>query len=391
MEWNDIKAWRKAKRAELIAARADFPAAERKAWSERITASLEAGVPVPPGAVVGFCWPHKGEFDARFAVRRWRDRGATAALPAVVDKKGPLEFREWWPGAPTTPGVYDIPIPDGTPVLQPDIAIVPMNGFDGRGYRLGYGGGYFDRTLAALERRVIAIGVAFEALRLDTIHPQPHDIPMDFVMTEAGIYRAGGEPLERIEPAACLAGAQALMAKRRLPRHRAAAAAAPAAGYASPACAASEIAPDYFGEPGAMSRADLAAFLNTLLEAERAGAKVLAEFLNEYERDTGAWKQLVAVQRDEAKNCAILLDLLKRVPGKASAATGDFVGKALAVEGRAARLRFLNRGQQWVARKIAEALPAIRDPHIRDTLAAMQESHLLNIEACEALVESLEP
>ena len=80
--------------------------------------------------------------------------------------------------------MYDIPVPEGTEVVLPDAAVVPMNGFDEHGYRLGYGGGYFDRTLAVLERRVLAVGVSYEALRLSTIHPQPHDIPMNLIVTE---------------------------------------------------------------------------------------------------------------------------------------------------------------------------------------------------------------
>jgi nitronate monooxygenase len=162
-------------------------------------------------------------------------------------------------------------------------------------------------------------------------------------------------------------------------------------GYSSPACYAHEIAPEYFGEAAAMPDGELIALLNTLLEAERAGAKVLAEFLNEYERGSPAWKQLAAVQRDEAKNCAILLDLLRQMGGAPSAATGDFMAKALAVDGKVSRLQFLNRGQQWVARKIGEALPRIGRPAVRKALAAMQDSHLLNIEACDALVETLQP
>ena len=130
--------------------------------------------------------------------------------------------------------------------------------------------------------------------------------------------------------------------------------------------------------------------LNTLLEAERAGAKVLAAFLDDYERDTAAWRQLVAVQRDEAKNCAILINLIRRLNGTPSDVTGVFLNKALSVEGRVARLQFLNRGQQWVARKISEALPYVDQGVVRGALFAMQESHLLNIEACDALSETLE-
>ena len=165
---------------------------------------------------------------------------------------------------------------------------------------------------------------------------------------------------------------------------------ATAGDYSSPACYAHEVTAGYFGEPETMPVTELVELLNTLLEAERAGARVLAAFLNDYERDTPAWRKLVAVQRDEAKNCVILIDLIRRMSGMPSAATGDFLRKALAVEGKGARLRFLNRGQQWVARKIGEALPCLEQDFVRNALVAMQESHLLNIEACDALAETLD-
>ena len=160
--------------------------------------------------------------------------------------------------------------------------------------------------------------------------------------------------------------------------------------YSSPACYAHEVTAGYFGEPETMPVTELVGLLNTLLEAERAGARVLAAFLSDYERDTPAWRQLAAVQRDEAKNCAILIDLIWRVNGTSSAATGDFLSKALATEGKVARLQLLNRGQRWVARRISEALPRIEQGFVCGALYAMQESHLLNIEACDALAETLE-
>ena len=247
--WDDIKAWRKARRGELIAARSAFAPGLRKEWNARITALLEAGFTVPTGAIIGFCWPYRGEYDARFVVRRWRNRGAVSALPEVVKKAHPMQFRRWWPGAPMKPGVYGIPVPVDTEVLLPDVVIVPVNGFDGQGYRLGYGGGYFDRTLAALERRVLSIGVGFEALRVPTIYPQQHDIPMDFVVTEAGIYRAGGRELSLLAAADSAAEASSLLEIRELPRclfpQLATAGATPAArGYASPPCYAGEIDPE---------------------------------------------------------------------------------------------------------------------------------------------------
>lgn len=391
-DWNEIKAWRKTQRGALIARREAAAPDMRRQWNERITALLEAGFPDLARRIVAFCWPYKGEFDARFALRHWRERGATAALPEVVEKGAPLRFRKWWPGAPTRPGVYGIPIPDGTEVIVPEVAIVPMNGFDEEGYRLGYGGAFFDRTLAALDPRPLAIGVSFEIARLATIYPQPHDIPMDFVVTEAGIHRGGGRSLVQLDPTACAAESR-MMLETHGKRGQGAASRAglslPAAGYSSPACYAHEVAPDYFGEQPAMSREELTKLLNVLLEAERAGAKVLAVFLEDYERDTPAWRQLAVVQRDEAKNCAVLIDLIRRLDGTPSAATGDFVEKALAVEGRIERLKFLNRGQGWVARKIREALPDIRDDTCRGALTEMYESHLLNIETCEALIETL--
>lgn len=183
-----------------------------------MTALLRPLLPAPQGMVIGFCWPFKAEFDARHALRHWRERGAVAALPEVTGKGQPLRFSQWWPGVPMKRGVYDIPVPDGTPVVLPDIAIVPMNACDGRGYRLGYGGGYFDRTLAALERRVVAIGVTWDACRVQSIFPQAHDIAMDLIVTEAGVYAAGGEPLQRLGGAAAVARVESLLRQRDLPR-----------------------------------------------------------------------------------------------------------------------------------------------------------------------------
>jgi len=218
MDWKDISAWRKAQREHWIAWRGAVAEAQRAAWGERMTASLNAMLPAPQNCVIGFCWPFKAEFDARHALRHWRGQGAVAALPEVTGKGQPLRFSEWWPGAPMKRGVYDIPVPEGTPVLLPDIAIVPMNACDGRGYRLGYGGGYFDRTLAALEKRVVAIGVSYDACRVPSIFPQAHDIAMDFIVTEAGIYAAGGKSLCLLDATAAVARLQDLMRQRGLPR-----------------------------------------------------------------------------------------------------------------------------------------------------------------------------
>jgi len=240
--WEYVKAWRKSQRAELIGRRESAAETERHTWNGRITQHLVSAFEMPGDTVVACCWPYRGEFDARFAVRTWRERGAIAALPEVVSNKSPLQFRKWWPGAPMKPGVYDIPVPNGTEIVTPDVAIVPMNAFDAQGFRLGYGGGFFDSTLAACGRRMIAIGVSYETLRLSTIYPQPHDIPMDFVVTEAGICSAGGRALEPMDPEKSRERFNQLLSERRLPR-----AAYRSDGYSSPVCYAADF-PGYFGE-----------------------------------------------------------------------------------------------------------------------------------------------
>ncbi len=135
-----------------------------------------------------------------------------------------------------------------------------------------------------------------------------------------------------------------------------------------------------------MDQPTLLQLLNRLLEAERAGAKVLAAYLEEYDPASEAALKLLAVQRDEARNCAILMTLIRDQGGTPSSATGDFLEKALAVNGRAERLAFLNRGQAWVARKIAEALPQLPPGPLQQALTEMEVSHVENIEACDRLL-----
>lgn len=183
----DWKGWRREARRARIAARRGLGQADRQARNRAIDGWLATGFDPLGGAVVGFCWPFAAEPEPRFAVRRWRAGGSRAALPVVIAPRTPLEFREWWPGAPMESGVYDIPYPVDTPVLRPQAVLVPVNGFDTGGFRLGYGGGYFDRTLAHLDPAPLVIGLGYEVARMASIHPQPHDIPLDFIVTEQGI------------------------------------------------------------------------------------------------------------------------------------------------------------------------------------------------------------
>lgn len=181
--------WRKGERARLIAAREAIGAATLEAWRHRMDAHLERAFPGLVRARLAFCWPIRNEYDARHLVRRLRDGGAVTALPVVVAPRMPLAFREWHPGVELAKGALGIPYPVRSPEVVPQAVLLPMNGWDAEGYRLGYGGGFFDRTLAALAQRPLVIGVSYELARMDSIRPQAWDIPMDYVVTERGVYR----------------------------------------------------------------------------------------------------------------------------------------------------------------------------------------------------------
>jgi 5-formyltetrahydrofolate cyclo-ligase len=195
MQPESLESWRKSERRRLIAAREALSAERLQDWRERIDASLERAFPGLARARVGFCWPVKNEYDARHLMRRLRERGALTALPVVVKPRCPLIFRAWHPGVRLEKGALDIPYPVGSAEVVPDAVLVPMNGWDAQGYRLGYGGGFFDRTLASLAKRPATLGVSYEFARLETIYPQPWDIPMDYVVTERGVYRRDAEGL----------------------------------------------------------------------------------------------------------------------------------------------------------------------------------------------------
>jgi 5-formyltetrahydrofolate cyclo-ligase len=189
MSPTSVQSWRKTERARLIAAREAVDAATLDSWRRSIDAHLERGFPGLARSRLAFCWPIRNEYDARHLARRLREAGAVTALPVVVAPKAPLAFREWHPGVALAAGPLGIPYPVASREIEPQAVLLPMNGWDAQGYRLGYGGGFFDRTLAALQNKPLVIGVAYEQARLETIHPQPWDMPMDYVVSERGVYR----------------------------------------------------------------------------------------------------------------------------------------------------------------------------------------------------------
>jgi len=192
MHFQDNTAWRRGLRREMIARREALSPADHRALSEAIVAHLVSALPELSRGIVGFCWPIKHEPDVRAAIEHWRHLGGRAALPVVVAEATPLAFRAWTSEDPLAPDRYGIPTPTMGDWVHPTALLLPLNAFDGAGYRLGYGGGYFDRTLAAMRPRPLAIGVGFEMNRVDSIRPEAHDQPLDWIVTEAGAFPLSG-------------------------------------------------------------------------------------------------------------------------------------------------------------------------------------------------------
>jgi 5,10-methenyltetrahydrofolate synthetase len=188
----DVARWRRAERIRLRAARNAISVIDRQALSAALAGHLRQVLVErfngAAGMVLSAYWPIKGEPDLRDAMAELHDAGVIVALPVVEVRASPLVFRRWQPGQRMVRGDWDIPVPpaDAEKVL-PDVSLAPAVGWDSAGFRLGYGGGYFDRTLAKLAPRPFSIGIGLQAARLATIFPQPYDIQLNVVLTEAGV------------------------------------------------------------------------------------------------------------------------------------------------------------------------------------------------------------
>jgi 5,10-methenyltetrahydrofolate synthetase len=147
-----------------------------------------------PDTVIGAYWPIKGEFDPLPALHRWKEDGELMDEPQrrriglpVVDKiSQTLSFHLWYPGCPMEEDAYRIPKPKDTEVIVPTLLFVPCVGYGPGGYRLGYGGGFYDRTLAALQPRPFTVGLGFTNGFLDDFEPEPHDQPLDAILNDNG-------------------------------------------------------------------------------------------------------------------------------------------------------------------------------------------------------------
>ncbi|MDR2787039.1 MAG: 5-formyltetrahydrofolate cyclo-ligase [Candidatus Accumulibacter sp.] len=185
---------RAALRRDAIARRSALSEEGYARRSQAIRRHLRANFAQLAALRVGFYWPMNKEPDLRPVLEAWRSSGhaAFAALLPVIDDSGAaLAFRPWLPDMAMVADRYGIPIPAAGAFLQPQALLIPLLAFDAAGFRLGYGGGYFDRTLAGLRPRPLAVGVGFELSRVDSIHPEPHDERLDAVITENGVLTFG--------------------------------------------------------------------------------------------------------------------------------------------------------------------------------------------------------
>jgi 5-formyltetrahydrofolate cyclo-ligase len=191
----DVARWRKSERERLIKARCSLTAEYRSEQSatiaqrlEQIVASSDVAAPI-----VSIYWPIRAEPDLRPWMRTLCLAGVSVALPVAVAPAQPLTFHEWRPECRMTRGLWSIPYPADGKVVLPNVIIAPVVGFDRQGYRLGYGGGFFDRTLARLNAKPLTVAVGYPDAEVRTIFPQPHDIPMDWIVTGSETLRVDVE------------------------------------------------------------------------------------------------------------------------------------------------------------------------------------------------------
>jgi len=143
--------------------------------------------PVTPGSI-SFYMPIRGEINCQALIEQLLASGWQAALPKIIAKDAALQFRQWTPDCDMLPEIWQIPVPQNTRQLSPNILLIPLVGFDKQLHRLGNGGGFYDRSLASMSPKPLAIGVGLERQKLVDIQPQLHDMAMDYVVTEQAIY-----------------------------------------------------------------------------------------------------------------------------------------------------------------------------------------------------------
>jgi len=180
-------------RAALIEQRLNM--GDRLARSDLLQQVMRIWLVGRPDTVIGAYWPIKGEFDPLPALHRWKEDGELQGqptrrrigLPVMNKVHKTLTFHAWYPGCPMEEDAYGIPKPKDTELVVPSLLFVPCVGYGPGGYRLGYGGGFYDRTLAALEPRPVTVGLGFAQGFIESLEPQPHDVPLDAILNDEGV------------------------------------------------------------------------------------------------------------------------------------------------------------------------------------------------------------
>ena len=184
--WDKVKGWRKQQRDRLIAIRDSLDDAQHKVMSQSIGEHLQASGWLDNRNSIAFFWPMTGEIDLRPLVIKLVEQGVTAALPVITKRNQPLEFWQWLPDETLNKdGLWGIPVPPVRRPIHPEVLLVPMLGFDNQGHRLGFGGGYYDRSIAQMMPQPVCIGVCCEYGHMHSIYPQAHDVPMHAVASES--------------------------------------------------------------------------------------------------------------------------------------------------------------------------------------------------------------
>ena len=180
-------------RQALIATRLNLP--DRLVRIEALQRVMRIWLSGRSDTVIGAYWPIKGEFDPLPALHRWKEDGELLddplrrriGLPVINKQHKTLTFHVWYPGCPMEEDAYGIPKPKDTEVIQPTLLFVPCVGYGPGGYRLGYGGGFYDRTLAALQPKPLTVGLGYTNGFLPDLEPEPHDIPLDAILNDNGV------------------------------------------------------------------------------------------------------------------------------------------------------------------------------------------------------------
>jgi 5-formyltetrahydrofolate cyclo-ligase len=185
-----IEAEKAALRLKAAEARSALSSQDRAAAAQQAVEHFFAEVPLQRGQAISAYWPIRDELDTRPLLIRLMDDGWRVCLPVVGGPELPLVFRRWEVGAPLYPAGMGMLEPgEAAPETVPDVVVMPLLGFDRSGTRLGYGGGYYDRTLQAMGTKPLLVGYAFAAQELETIPHQDHDVPLDMLVTENGVVR----------------------------------------------------------------------------------------------------------------------------------------------------------------------------------------------------------